>query len=161
LQRLIHEPESSLPEDWQWPLAEVAITSDLPHEEAFWLLSRAGVLPGKVARLCALEIAREGAELVGCNVMDIYERYSVLIRSGAKTGCYDGGARALLTAGPPVVNAYVQSAFEAVASREPHFAVRRAGAHAVRACVEMGVLRAQFMCDFRAATRRSVFREMV
>lgn len=163
LQLVVHEPDSAIPEAWQWPLVEVAITSNLPPEESLWVLTRGSVLPGKVARLCALEVARAGAELVDYNTARAFTYYSDLIHSGALTASYRGGVRALLqsSAGNRYIDEHVLNAFEAVASREPHFALRRAIAHAGAACCAYDIAVSQILTSFLDAVRRTVLREMV
>lgn len=162
LQLLVHEPGKAIPVSWQWPLVEIAITSDLPPEESLWLLTRFTVLPDKIARLCALEVANTGARLVSYAADQAFARYAALVRSGTFTETYCGGARALLcgSAGVPCVDEHILNAFEAVSSREPCFALRRAIAHAGMACLGAGCARDKFLGDFREAVRSVVLHEM-
>lgn len=163
LQHVVHEPGKPLPASWQWPLVEIAVTSDLPPEESLWLLTRFTVLPDRVARLCALEVANAGARLVSYDANQAFTRYATLVRSGTLTEAYCGSARALLRGGTgsPYMDAHIVNAFEAVSSREPCFALRRAITHAGAACLEKGLATGAFLESFCAAIRGAVLREMV
>ena len=91
LQSIVHEPGSDLPNHWKWPLVLCAVEGELFPGEALWCLTRVGVLPPILSRLCGLSLLRMAATVTAADFGDFPRRVDGVFRMTTVVGPYQDG----------------------------------------------------------------------